>query len=89
MCETAECAQLLLDAGADLMYQDDEGKTPYHIAVEDARDEMVSWFKDTFAARGLELPHVDVEADEEDEDGEEHEEEEDEDEGEEADLRVE
>jgi ankyrin repeat protein len=32
VCETVECAQALLDAGATLAAADAEGKTPYHIA---------------------------------------------------------
>ena len=60
MCETAECAQLLLDAGADLTHQDGEGLTPYHIAVQEHRDEMTAFLEGAYAARGLEVPHVEL-----------------------------
>lgn len=69
MCETAECAQLLLDAGADLTHQDGEGLTPYHIAVQEHRDEMTAFLEGAYAARGLEVPHVELaEGDDADED---------------------
>ena len=55
MCETAECARLLLDAGAELTRQDGAGLTPYHIAVHEHRDEMTSFLEGAYAARGLEV----------------------------------
>lgn len=58
VCETAECARLLLDAGAELTRQDGEGLTPYHIAVHEHRDEMTAFLEGAYAARGLEVPHV-------------------------------
>ena len=60
VCETAACAQLLLDAGASLTCEDAKGKTPYHVAVEERRGEMVAFLAAAYAARGLALPHVDA-----------------------------
>lgn len=66
MCETTDCAQALLDAGAALTAADAEGKTPYHVAVEERRPEMVGFLKAAYAARGLEVPEVEVEDEDED-----------------------
>ena len=69
VCETPECAQVLLDAGASLTAEDAEGKTPYHIAVEEHRDEMVAFLAAAYTQRGLVLPHVEASAEDEDEEG--------------------
>lgn len=81
MCETAECAQILLDAGAKLDAVDHEGKTPYHFAAEERRGEMVDFLKAALTARGLPVPEVEDEDDEEEEDDDETDEEDGEGEG--------
>jgi uncharacterized protein len=66
-CETAECASLLLDAGANLTALNSEGHTPYHIAVLEHREEMIEWLTARYAERDIPLPVVEPE-DEEDDD---------------------
>lgn len=58
VCETAECADLLLEKGAVLTAANLEGLTPYHIAVSECRDEMILWLGMRYQERGLALPEV-------------------------------
>lgn len=41
--ESVECAQLLLDAGADLLARDAKGRTPHDIAQEKGRSKMAAF----------------------------------------------
>lgn len=62
-CESAACADLLVKAGASLTAENAEGLTPYALAVEDRRSEMLAWFRATYAERGMTLPQVEPPAD--------------------------
>ena len=70
VCETVECAVLLVEAGAGLTEADNDGKTPYHIAMEERRAEMSEWLAAQYLAREIELPAVELneEGDEDEED---------------------
>lgn len=57
VCETEECAKLLLDAGADVGATNREGKTPAACAAEDERDEMLAMFR----RMGVPIPEVEGE----------------------------
>ena len=70
VCETPECAALLVDAGADLRAQNDEGFTPFHVAAVERRADMVTWLTAAYAARGLEVPSVELDDDDEEDDEE-------------------
>jgi hypothetical protein len=70
VCESPECGELLVAAGADLTTTDAEGKTPYHVAVEERRLDMVQWLRGVYAARGLALPAVQEPRDWDNDDGE-------------------
>ncbi|CAI5738563.1 unnamed protein product [Peronospora destructor] len=39
-CETVECAEVLLDHGADMNVRNSEGQTPYDVAIEDENEEL-------------------------------------------------
>ena len=42
-CESVECGELLLAAGANVLARNSEGKTPLEVAREDDRVEMAVW----------------------------------------------
>jgi ankyrin repeat protein len=62
VCESAECAAALVEAGADFAAVNSEGKTAFEVAVEEYREEMVAYLADLYKARGLELPAVSLPA---------------------------
>lgn len=64
-CESAECAALLLAAGADLTAANGEGATPYAVCFADYREEMIEYLATVYASKGLEVPVVTREDDEE------------------------
>ena len=71
VCEDPICADLLLAAGADIFHVSNEGKTAFHVAFWEHRDEMVQWLKDQYAQRGVALPEVGDDPEKEDDDDEE------------------
>jgi ankyrin repeat protein len=73
VCEDPVCADLLLAAGADIFHISSEGKTAYHVAIWEHRDEMVQWLKDQYAQRGVALPEVGDDPEKENEDDDEEE----------------
>lgn len=70
VCESAACAALLKGAGADVFAANTAGRTAFHTATLEYREEMVAWLTAEYAAAGVALPAVERdEDDEEDEDG--------------------
>lgn len=68
-CENAESAAALLEAGALIDAKNLEGKTPYEVAFEEFREDMVRFLQGEYLARGLELPVAVREADAEEGEG--------------------
>ncbi|CAH0475542.1 unnamed protein product [Peronospora belbahrii] len=50
-CETVECAQLLLDHGADMHAHNSEGQTPYDVAIEDENEELKKFYESIGAGK--------------------------------------
>jgi Ankyrin repeats (3 copies) len=70
-CESQECAELLLVSGAELEHKNAEDQVPIQVAAEDGRVDMVAFFREVYAVRGLEVPELpEHEPDEDDEDDE-------------------
>jgi uncharacterized protein len=76
-CEDAECAKLLIEAGADLFAENGEGKVPYVVAKEDHRKDVADYLAKLYEEKGKPLPEVEVD-DDDDDDEEDDDEEEDE-----------
>lgn len=57
-CEDAVCADILLEAGADILRLNLLGETAYHSAVSDLRVMMVAWFQYHYEKIGVPLPEV-------------------------------
>eukprot|EP00644_Phytophthora_capsici_P013486 jgi/Phyca11/115986/e_gw1.29.197.1 len=58
-CESAECAKLLLDHGADLNARNAEGQTPYDVAIEDEHEELKSLYENLGAEKSNSIPEED------------------------------
>lgn len=73
VCEEPVCAQVLLDAGADLAAANNEGHCAIQVAHIDYRDEMVEFYRSVYASRSVpvpELPERDGDDDDDDEENE-------------------
>ncbi len=71
-CETQECAELLIASGATLQHKNFAGLEPIQVAAEDGRVDMVRFFRDVYAARGIDVPELpEPDLGDEDEDDEE------------------
>uniref|UniRef100_M4BA95 Uncharacterized protein n=1 Tax=Hyaloperonospora arabidopsidis (strain Emoy2) TaxID=559515 RepID=M4BA95_HYAAE len=51
LCETVECAQVLLEAGADLNARNSDGRTPYDVAIEDENDMLMAMYENLGAEK--------------------------------------
>ncbi|KAK1947485.1 Ankyrin repeat-containing protein [Phytophthora citrophthora] len=58
-CESAECAKLLLDHGADLNARNSDGQTPYDVAIEDEHQELKSLYENLGAEKSDSIPEED------------------------------
>lgn len=66
-CEDAECADLLLQHGASLFVENDNGYPPYYFSVWEDREEMREWFENQYRRTDTILPEVPANPDGEEE----------------------